>query len=350
MTLTTTSTQESPEYLRISLAAAMTLNFVKGFFYRSARLGCINLLLSYSDGCKANCAFCGLASQRTIAKGRGSFIRVPWNLYPTDEIVDAIKKAPNYVSRVCISMITHPKSKRDVISICEKITHETSLKVSLLITPTLLNREDLIAMKEAGAQMIGVAIDAATEDLFVKLRGKPVKGPHDWNKYWKIYGQSLEIFGAGMVGVHLICGIGETEREMVSAMARAKRMGGSTHLFSFFPEQGSAMEMASPPPIGSYRRIQLARWLIDNDKISPESIKFDNQNRILGFGIGADELEEAITTGCPFETSGCPGPNGKVACNRPYGNEKPGPNIRNFPFTPEPEDIIQIKRNLFEYQ
>ncbi|MGO8820123.1 MAG: radical SAM protein [Desulfomonilaceae bacterium] len=350
MTGTKTSTQESPEYLRMSLAAAMTLNFVSGLFYRGARLGCVNLLLSYSDGCKANCAFCGLASQRITEKDRGSFIRVPWRFYPTDEIVDAIKNAPNHVNRVCVSMTTHPNSRRDVISICEKITKETSLAVSLLITPTLLNRDDLVAMKEAGAERIGVAVDAATEDLFVKLRGKPVKGPHDWNKYWKVYEQSLEIFGMGMAGVHLICGIGETEQEMVSAIARAKRMGGSTHLFSFFPEQGSAMQSVSPPPIGTYRRIQLARWLIDNDKIDTDSLTFDDQGRILGFEIGANEFEEAIKTGHPFETSGCPGPDGKVACNRPYGNEKPGPNIRNFPFTPDTEDIDQIRSELFKYE
>lgn len=345
---TKASTKESPEYLRMSLAAAMTLNFVPGLFYRGARLGCVNLLLNYSDGCKANCAFCGLASQRVTEKGRGSFIRVPWRSYATDKIIDAIKRAPSHVSRVCVSMVTHPKSRRDVISICEKITKETSLAVSLLITPTLLNRNDLIAMKEAGAERIGVAIDAATEDLFVKLRGKSVRGPHDWNKYWKVYEQSLEIFGMGMAGVHLICGIGETEQEMVSAISRAKRMGGSTHLFSFFPEQGSAMQSVSPPPIGTYRRVQLARWLIDNDKIDPDSLAFDDQGRILGFGIGANEFEEAIKNGHPFETSGCPGPDGKVACNRPYGNEKPGPNLRNFPFTPETADIDQIRSELFK--
>ncbi|MGC8658570.1 MAG: radical SAM protein [Desulfomonilaceae bacterium] len=344
------SAQESPEYLRVSLAAAMTLDFVPGLFYRGARLGCINVLLNYSDGCRANCAFCGLASQRQPVKSGKSFIRVPWRIYSTDEIIEAINKAPDYVSRVCISMITHPKSKNDTIAVCKEIISRTTLAVSLLITPTLLTWKDLVAMKEAGAERIGVAIDAATEDLFKRLRGKPVNGPHDWNKYWEIYGQSLEIFGKGMVGVHLICGIGETEREMVSAITRAKEMGGSTHLFSFFPEQGSAMQSMCPPPIGKYRRIQLARWLIDNDKINPRSISYDIEDRIIGFGIGSDKLEEYVKTGHPFETSGCPGPDGRVACNRPYGNEKPGPNIRNFPFTPNPQDVEQIQAEILRYE
>ena len=56
--------KESPEYLRTSTAAAMTLGFIPGRFYRDAKLYCINLLLTYRGGCKANCAFCGLSRDR----------------------------------------------------------------------------------------------------------------------------------------------------------------------------------------------------------------------------------------------------------------------------------------------
>ena len=53
--------KESPEYLRMSLAAALTLGFRKGLFYRDAKLYCINLLLNYNNGCAARCAYCGIA-------------------------------------------------------------------------------------------------------------------------------------------------------------------------------------------------------------------------------------------------------------------------------------------------
>lgn len=43
--------QEPPEYVRISSAAAMALGFIKGIFYRNAVPSCINLLLTYQDGC-----------------------------------------------------------------------------------------------------------------------------------------------------------------------------------------------------------------------------------------------------------------------------------------------------------
>ena len=43
---------ESPEFMRMSLAAAMTLGFKQGLFYRNAKLYCINLLLTYDEGCR----------------------------------------------------------------------------------------------------------------------------------------------------------------------------------------------------------------------------------------------------------------------------------------------------------
>jgi len=220
--------------------------------------------------------------------------------------------------------------------------------VSLLISPSIITREDLLAMKEAGADRIGVAIDGATPEIFDRFRGKPVNGPHRWGRYWQIYEESIRVFGRGMAGAHLICGLGETEREMVGAIYRARALGGSTHLFSFFPEKGSALESQAPPPIGNYRRIQLARWLIDHDLTVPDRMAFSGSGRILDFGVTAAQLDEAILCREPFETSGCPGPDGKTACNRPYGNEKPGADIRNFPFPPDDEDLEGIIRELSE--
>jgi lipoyl synthase len=341
--------QDSPDYVRLSLAAAMTLGFTKGWFYRNAQLRCINLLLTYADGCRANCAFCGLANEKHTVPAARNFIRVPWRIFPTLDVVEAIQNAPSYVSRVCISMITHPRAKNDVLEVCRQVAATTNKSISLLIAPTLLKRDDLKSMKDCGADRIGVAVDGATSAIFEKFRGKPVRGPHRWDQYWKIYEDALDVFGAGMAGVHLICGLGETERELVSAIAKARSMGGCTHLFSFFPEKGSLMENHASPSIGTYRRIQLARWLIDNDRSLLTSMRFDSHDRIAQFGPSNSELNEIILSGEPFETSGCPGPDGRVACNRPYGNEKPGPSIRNFPFAPEPDDLQRIVEELSDY-
>jgi lipoyl synthase len=340
---------ESPAYVRLSLAAAMTLGFSPGWFYRNARLRCINLLLTYGQGCSANCAFCGLAAEKHCDPSAGRFIRVPWKTFALDDVIEGIKGAPDYVGRVCVSMITHPRCKADVLDVCRRVARDTGKSVSLLISPTILDKDDLRAMKDAGADRVGVAIDAATAEIFEQLRGKPVRGPHRWGKYWEIYEQSLDIFGQGMAGVHLICGLGETEKELAQTISRAREMGGYTHLFSFYPERGSLMEKQAPPPMSTYRRMQLARWLVDTDQTRGDRMEFDSLERIRDFGVTGEALELALTKGEAFETSGCPGPDGKVACNRPFGNEKPGPNIRNYPFPPDAEDMEKIRRELAHY-
>ena len=82
---------------------------------------------------------------------------------------------------------------------------------------------------------------------------------------------------------------------------------------------------------------------------------FDESARITGFGIDDAGLDEVISSGLPFRTSGCPGKTvadllaGEVeigACNRPYANCLPGSEIRNFPFEPDEEDIVQIRSEL----
>ena len=68
---------ESPAGVRMSLAAAMTLGFAPGSFYRGARLFCINLLLTYKSGCAGRCAYCGLSRTRgaEASEGGKSFAR-----------------------------------------------------------------------------------------------------------------------------------------------------------------------------------------------------------------------------------------------------------------------------------
>ena len=341
----------SPEYVRLSLAAAMTLGLAEGRFYRNARLGCINLLLTYASGCKANCSFCGLARENPHRNNPKfeKFIRVAWASQPLDEVIERCADAPAWVERVCISQITHPQAQADTLEICRQVRARTNLPVSLLIAPTILKRDDLLKMKEAGADRIGVAIDAATPELFDQLRGKPAQGPHRWEHYWRVFGQALEIFGQGMVGVHLIHGLGETEEELVGAIDRARTAGGCTHLFCFFPEKFSALGGRPQPPPSGYRRIQLARWLIDHDQARAADMSFDEQGRLRDFGVDQATLEAAIALGKPFMTSGCPGASGEVACNRPFGNEKPGPDLRNYPFMLNDEDLALVRKQLQAY-
>jgi len=333
----------SPEYIQTSLAASLTLGLRQGSFHRNAKLKALNLLLHYEEGCLGSCHFCGLSRSRRKGLRGKTFIRVEWPIYPLKEIIDRAR-GKDQIHRVCISMITHPRALEDTLYVIKRFKRETGLMISVLIIPTpIQQRGSLEAMKDAGADRVGIAIDAATPELFDRLRGKGAGGPHRLDHYWDVVRMAVGVFGRFHVGIHLIVGLGETEKEMVETIQKGQDMGAYTHLFSFYPEKGSPMEDHSPPPLSQYRRIQLARWIINEVLGSVNQMKFDETGRLVDFGIDINPL---IQMGEPFMTSGCPGRDGKVACNRPYGNERPSGPIRNFPFMPEPEDIEEIKKQL----
>jgi len=347
--------RESPEYVRTSLAATMTMRIVPGRFFREAKLYCINLLLTYDEGCVGRCAYCGLSRARETSKAwkDNSFIRVDWPTVPLDEVISRMKSGVcPHVERVCVSMITNSRARRDLIIVVDRLHKEVDL-ISVLITPTIVDKEWLYELKRAGADMVGVAIDAATPELFEELRGRDVKGPHRWEKYWKVVKDAVEVFGRNKAGVHLIVGLGETEKEMVKVIQQAHDMGAKTHLFSFYPEEESPMQDCRQPPIGNYRRIQLARYLINNDIASAEEMGFNKNNQLIDYSIDSERLNRIIDSGLPFMTSGCPGKTMENACNRPFANCTPYQayigELRNYPFKPTKNDIKIIRKQLHDY-
>jgi biotin synthase-related radical SAM superfamily protein len=326
----------------------MTLKYYPGKFYRGAKLKALNLLLTYEPGCYARCAYCGLSSSREPDKD--SFIRVDWTSIRTDEVIERANKYGKGLDRVCISMITNPKALRDLNAVSRRFRDETKLSISALIGPTLIKgRKPLLEMRKAGVDRVGIAVDAATPELFEKYRGKGVRGPHKWDRYWKVLEDSVAVFGRGMVGVHLIVGLGETERQMSETIQRAHDIGACTHLFSFYPEDGSALEKWARPAVGHYHRVQLARYLIDNDLCNAKKMKFNRKGQVEDFGLDKKALDDVIDAGEAFMTSGCPGKDGKVSCNRPYGNERPSEKLRNYPFLPNAKDIKEIRTELGRY-
>jgi len=344
--MTPTEVKESPEFMRMSLAAAMTLGFKQGLFYRNARLHCINLLLTYEEGCQARCAYCGLSKKRPGEYGNKSFIRVTWPTYPLEEIIDRIRRRQNRVKRICVSMITNKRAVRDTRDICSRLRSSLDIPISLLISPTILKADGLADFKTAGVDKIGVAIDLVTSELFNRYRGSGVNGPHRWDIYWRCLADAIRLFGDGNAGPHFMVGMGETEKEMCDAIQKSRSMGGRTHLFSFYPEENSALADMLPPPMAQYRRIQLAHYLIDRKISSAQKFSYNVNGQIVHYGLSDAELDTVIDSGEPFETSGCTGNDGRVACNRPFGNSRPGPDIRNFPFSLNQSDIKRVRRQM----
>lgn len=337
--------KESPEHVRLSLAAAMTLRLASGRFYRNARLYCINLLLTYSNGCVGRCSYCGLSKEREGVYEEKSFIRVPWPICRVETVRERLNKYADWVERVCISMITNQRAIRDTVVITKYLKEKTTLPISLLISPTIMTDSTLREFKDAGAEIVSIAIDAATEELFNLNRGRGVKGPHKWDKYWQTLEEAVEVFGKDKVGCHLIVGLGETEKEMVKTIQRVKDSGAMTHLFSFYPEAGSLLGDRTPCNAGQYRRVQLARYLIDQELSRVEQMGYDQGVRIIDFGLNGGRLNEVIDSGVPFQTSGCPGRTKEVACNRPFGDGPPS-DIRSFPFELDRGDLKEVRAQL----
>ncbi len=340
---------ESPGVVRLSLAAAMSLGFKPGQFYRGATLGCLNILLTYRNGCAGNCQYCGLARERTVDRRGQSFIRVAWPPYPLERVLAALRGSDHGLKRVCVSMITRPRAVEDSIKVVQLVRNACDLPISVLISPTVMGRDDLVALRDAGTERVGIAFDLPIPGLFEKIRGSSVNSPHRWSHYWEVFDDAVRVFGKGFVGVHLIVGLGETEREMAEMMWRVREAGGCTHLFSFYPERGSAMEDRSQPRASTYRRMQLVRYLVDEGLASFGDMVFDENDRIREFGVDSDLLRRVVHGGRPFMTSGCPGRDGSLACNRPYGDSMPGEDIRSYPFLPEKEDIEKIEAQIWSY-
>jgi biotin synthase len=347
-----TPVMKSPGFVQLSTAAAITLGLTPGMMYRNACTHCLNLLLTYPEGCRANCSYCGLARHREEARDYAdrNFIRVDWPTVAYEEIIDKVNAGDDKAcfERMCISMITHPDANRDTLLLLEEwVRHVPHIPVSILSNPTSMDRNLLVQMREKGAEIFTVALDAATPGIFNQTRGKAVESPHRWKHYWQVIEWAEDIFGAERFGVHLICGMGETEKELLEIVQTIVDRGGHSHLFAFFPEQGSLMEDWDAVPHEQWRRVQLARFLIDYRGVKISQMRFNSGGQLVSFGLPGSELSEIIDSGKPFQTSGCPGKSDPEisACNRPFGDSSPS-DIRSYPFCLDDSDLVAVKHHL----
>lgn len=344
----------SPDYVQMSTAAAITLGIMPGRMYGCSCTRCLNLLLTYPEGCRANCAYCGLARHREGDRDYAdrNFIRVDWPAVPMRDVVDKVArdgdKSPFH--RMCISMITHPNSDADTITVLKQWTDRidpATIPVSILSNPTTMTRSDVARLRDLGADIFTVALDAVTPQIFDRTRGKGVQSPHSWTKYWEVLEDARDIFGKEKFGAHLIVGMGETEAETLHLVQRLVDMGGHSHMFCFFPEKGSLMDHLPATPRDQWRRVQLARYLIDYRGVRVEHMRFDSEGRVSDFGLPKAELDLIIDQGLAFRTSGCPGKfrDDLSACDRPYGDSPPS-NIASYPFAPAAADLRKIRHQL----
>jgi biotin synthase len=347
-----TPAMRSPDHVQLSTAAAITLGLVPGKLYRCACTRCLNLLLTYPEGCRANCAYCGLARHRETRTNYAdrNFIRVDWPAVALEEIIAKVAAMGDATPfhRMCISMITHPASDADTMLVLERWRRripDGHIPVSILSNPTTMTRSDVQQLYDLGAEIFTVALDACTPDIFDRTRGSDVGSPHRWEVYWRVFEDARAIFGPGRIGMHLIVGMGESDRDVLSLCDRLFAVGAHSHLFCFYPERGSLMDHLPATPRDRWRRMQLGRYLIEYADHPFSAMRFDEAGTLVDFGMDVDRLAKVIATGIPFRTSGCPGRERHdiSACDRPYGDSPPS-DIASYPFQPNGNDLRRIRR------
>jgi biotin synthase len=310
----------SPDCLRTSEAAALSMRLRAGRFYRDVDLGGINV-----------------------------FIRVDWPVFKTARVIDQMAKHHDRMGRFCISQVVHRHAHEDTMEIIRRYRKRVDVPISVLVAPPILDRQKIQEMKDAGVDMIGVGLDAVTARVFDRRRGNGVRGGLVWKKYWEVIEMSMsrEIFGPWKVNCHIVLGLGDSDEDILKFIVYVKRREIFAYLFHFYPEPGSRMMRSKRPSLLRSRRIQLLKNLLETDQIALDQIAFDKKGAVKQARAGREIVERAIDSGLPFMTNGCPEERtGAVSCTRPFGSYRPGEPFRDYPFMPTQEDRKEIRREL----
>jgi biotin synthase-related radical SAM superfamily protein len=263
--------------------------------------------------CRRDCGFC--AQARSSTTSALALSRVTWPLWAEDEAVSAVDEAyaGGSIQRCCVQVTVGPGNLDRVKAIATRLGRRVPLSASVVASVTQV--EELL---EASVERVGLSLDAVTDETFRRCKGGDLRSTLD------VIEEAARRF-PDRVSTHLMVGLGETEEEMVRMIGHLHDLGVTPALFAFTPIAGTAMEEQHPPPVSSYRRVQIARHLLVNDVVAVEEFSFSRDGRVAALGVRRHELDELLLDGEAFRTSGCSG------CNRPYYNEPPRGPFYNYP-------------------
>lgn len=259
--------------IRLSYATAQKLSFKGG---RSVELRTFYFMI---DGkCVFDCAFCTHARN---SKSDLKFLsRVVWIEYSLDEVLKAMENLEKLPKRLCFQVVSSPGYYERTLKVVEKFV-KFGIPISVNLRPKRI--EEIENLIELGVDRIGIAMDAATPEIFERTRdGK-------WEDLYNILKEAVGKFPKRIV-THLIVGMGETEEEAVEFLRRMKRIGVKVGIFGFTPMKGTRMENHPAVDFDYYRRIKIL------------SLKLD----------GVDDVVDPILT-----PTGCPN------CDKPFYDVSP---------------------------
>ena len=296
-------------------------------------------LMTYKGGkCTANCRFCAQARDSTARADMLS--RVSWLVFKTSGVVESLKRTfcEGRTRRVCIQALNYAGVFADLACLVRSVRKEMDIPISVSCQP--LEDKNISELANAGMERIGIPLDAATEDIFEKIKGKSAGSPYRWDNQFRLLAEAVRILGNNRVSTHLIVGLGESEQEMVETIQRVVDLRVLPALFAFTPIPGTNLENEVRPALCVYRRLQLARWAIVNGIACYKKMTFDRDGCLVDFGVSNQTFASLLDDGDAFRTSGCPG------CNRPFYNDRPRGPFYNYPQKLSQKDIFTAKTQL----
>ena len=114
--------------------------------------------------------------------------RVSWPTFPTAHVTAALGKAveKGMIKRVCIQALNYPNVFAHLEALVKEIKRQASVPVSVSCQP--LNTENIELLAKAGVDRLGIALDAATEAVFDKVKGKGAGGAYSWERQFRLVG------------------------------------------------------------------------------------------------------------------------------------------------------------------
>jgi lipoyl synthase len=263
--------------------------------------------------CRMSCAFC---PQSTSEAGKISRLgRITWPEYSWSEIEKAIAMAPDRgIERICLQSVRHENGIVPLLDQISRLKNISSLPLSL--SAWIGNAEEAEALIAAGVERLAISIDVVNPIIYRQLKGGSFS-----ERVELLFDCARRL--PGRLTTHLICGVGESEEELISFSSSLFTENITTALFALVPLKTTRLENADPPPLDQYRLLQAALFLLKSKIIVFEDLKFI-KGRLVSLGLDSKQLKQLLHSGEAFQTSGCPG------CNRPYYNERPGGTIYNF--------------------
>ena len=308
--------------IRVSIGSASVLGLYESKRFKDIPTTCY--LMTYKEGhCTANCGFCPQA--RESESSIELLSRVSWPIFSFKEFLTKLNYLPptKRFKRICIQTLNYLQNFQDLNEIISQIKKNCEIPISVAIPP--MSKDKLEQLKLIGVERIGIALDAATPEIFEKIKGKEAKSPYNWENHLQNLKDALDIFSEGFVTTHLIVGLGETPKEILKMISDLHELKIKVSLFAFMPIKGTKLENLPQPELLNFRKIQLGRYLLINEVRSFDDFTFNNFGDVIKFNLNKKDLWNLINNTDAFLTSGCSG------CNRPYYTSRPSGPIYNYP-------------------